>query len=62
MKKPNLDLRLKCRADGIPLWLLAQKLGVSDQTLLRNWRTELSKEEKQKIVVIIDKLVKEGRN
>ena len=59
MDKANKDLRLACKGAGIPLYVIAETLGISDQTLFRNWRKELAQEEKEKIISIINS-IKEG--
>ena len=53
-KKANLDLRLACKGAGVPLWHVAEVLGVSDQTLYRNWRKELSVGDKKRVLDIIE--------
>lgn len=53
-KKANLDLRLACKGAGVPLWRVAEVLGVSDQTLYRNWRKELSVSDKKRVLDIIE--------
>jgi len=59
MMKPNNDLRLLCRGYGIPLWLVAQRLGISDQTLYRSWREELTGHEREKVIMIIEEIANE---
>jgi len=56
MKKPNNDLRMKARGNGVPLWAIGDKMEMSEQTLIRKWRKELSREEKEKIHDIIENL------
>lgn len=56
MKKANNDLRLLCKGNGIPLWKVAVALGISDQTLYRNWRTPLPPEDKEKVIFAINEL------
>lgn len=45
---PNLDIRFKAKACQVPLWKLARKLGISDNTLFVRLRRELSATEKKK--------------
>jgi len=56
MKKCNLDIRTKAMEKGIPLWKIAQACGVSDANFSRKLRNELPKEEKDKILFIIESL------
>jgi len=56
MKKSNNDLRQAAQTANIPLWAIADQLGISDQKLFRDWRRELSAEDKQRIRKIIDEL------
>lgn len=44
---PNLDVRFKARAAGVPLWKVARQLGIGDNTLFRKLRRELTAEEKK---------------
>ena len=43
-------------------WQVADKLGVSEMTLVRKLRYELPEEEQQKIFSIIDEISKEKNN
>jgi len=52
----NLDIRRKLKEAKIMQWQLADKLGVSEMTLIRKLRYELTEEEKQKIFTIIKEL------
>ena len=56
MQKPNNDLRMLAKGNGIPLWMISDKLSVSEQTLIRHWRRELSLDEKEQIRSIIEEL------
>lgn len=56
--KANEDLRLLARGNGVSLWEIADKLGVSDQKLFRDWRHELPETEKERIRTIIEELKK----
>ena len=52
----NQQIRLAARGAGIPLWRLAEALGVSEPTMTRKLRHELPEEEKQRILAIIREL------
>lgn len=60
MQKANNDLRLACKGAGVPLYMVADALKISDQTLFRNWRKELSQNEKDQIYRIIEEIAKGG--
>lgn len=55
----NQQLRLAARGAGVPLWRIAQELGISEPTITRKLRVELPEAEQQRILEIIDRL-KEG--
>ena len=52
----NLELRTKARRNGVRLWEIADKLGVSEPTITRKLRRELPTNEKQRILAIIDEI------
>ena len=56
MPKANQDLRMAARGCGVPLWAIASKLDISEQTLIRQWRKELSDQEKDKVLAIINEV------
>lgn len=55
----NQEIRQAAKTANIRLWRIADKLGISDQTLCRRMRYELPEDEKQKILDIINELAKE---
>lgn len=55
MRKSNDDIRKALEDNNMAQWRLADLLGVSEGTLGRKLRHELSDEEKQKIIKIIEK-------
>ena len=55
----NLDIRTACMQAGIKQWRLAEALGVSETHFSRKFRDELPKEEKEKILGVIDRLAQE---
>lgn len=55
MKPSNSDIRTLLKKHNIKHWKLADLLGVSETTLVRKLRKELSEEEKEKIFNIIKK-------
>lgn len=54
--KRNNDLRLEARAKGVSLWQVAQELKVSEMTLFRWLRCELSEDRRDQIVNAIEKI------
>lgn len=60
IEQPNMQIRKECKRYGIPLWMLAQKVGISEQTLIRWLREELSEERRAQLNLIIEELRKEA--
>ena len=58
----NLDIRRKLKEVKVLQWQVADKLGVSEMTLVRKLRYELPEAEKQKIFQIIEELATENSN
>ena len=54
----NYEIRLKARAKKVPLWKLADELGICEMTLSRWLRHELPPEKRERILEAIDKLAK----
>ena len=54
----NQEIRLAARGAGIPLWQLAEAIGVSEPTMTRKLRHELPEDEKVHIMEIIHQLAK----
>ena len=52
----NQDIRRLIFETNIPMWKIAKEYGCTDSTFSRKLRFELSQEEKEKIIAIIDKL------
>lgn len=52
----NKDIKLEARGNGVALWQIAEKLGISEPTITRKLRVELTPEEKAKIRAIIAEL------
>jgi len=52
----NQDLRATARAKNVCLWEIADKLNISEPTMTRKLRRELSAAEKTEILAIIDEL------
>ena len=52
----NIDIRLAAKGSGVPLWKICQVLEISEPTMTRKLRVELSVKEKAKIHAIIKEL------
>ncbi len=52
----NQDIRIYLKKRGLCLWQLADKLKISEASMTRKMRKELSKEEKEKIIKIINEM------
>lgn len=57
--KKNIDIRTKAQAAGVYLWQIAHELGVTDFTLSRRLRFELTPKEKLEAYQAIDAIVAE---
>lgn len=58
----NLEIRRKLKEAGLYQWVLAESMGIAEQTLVRKLRRELPEAEKQKILTIIEELAVEYSN
>lgn len=58
----NLEIRRKLKETKVMQWQVADKLGVSEMTLVRKLRYELPEEEKQKIFSVIEEIAVEKNN
>ncbi len=59
MKMNNLPIRFKLAENGKTYSWLAEKMGISDNTLFRRLRDELPETEKARILQIIEDGIKE---
>lgn len=57
----NFELRAEARKWAIPLWMIADRLGISEATMTRRLRRELPLEETARIMEIIRELAAERR-
>lgn len=62
MTKANADIRAELKAKSIPVYAIADVLGVHENTVFRRLRHELSEQEKQKFIRIIDGLSVKNTN
>jgi len=59
MDMRNNDIRKLAKKSGVPLWKVAEKLGVADNTLYRYLRYEMTEEQRAQYINIIKKLSQE---
>ena len=57
--KSNSDIRTKAKEKRVYLWEIAEKLEISEPTITRKLRRELSCEEKEQIFAIIEEIAAE---
>lgn len=57
--RANLDIRAKAKGAGVMLWEIADHLKISEPSITRKLRHELSQAEKDRIFSIIDEIAKE---
>ena len=62
MEQNNLEVKKKCKDSNVPLWRVADKMGISDTTLSKRMCKSFSPRKKQEIFAIIDELAKEAQN
>lgn len=58
----NEDIRRLIFESNIPKWKIAKEYGCTDSTFSKKLRDELTKEEKEKIVSIIEQLKNSSSN
>ena len=54
----NVDIRRMAAGNGVPLWQIADAMGIADCSLSRKLRKELTPEEKSRVFSIIEELAK----
>lgn len=59
MEAANQTIRKAAKAARVPLWMLAEKLGVSEPTMTRKLRRELDSKEQEKVLAIIAEIARE---
>ena len=53
------EIKQRAKEKGVYLWQVAERLGLNDGNFSRKLRKELSQEEKEKILSIINEIAKE---
>lgn len=54
--KANNEIRVAAKRERVPLYVLAHNIGVSEATMVRKLRFELSAEEKDRLLGEIEKI------
>ena len=62
MEKKNQDIRKELARNGIPLWLIGKAFGVSEGTMVRWMREEMTDTKKAEIREVIKQLITERAN
>ena len=57
----NLRIRESAKNNNVPLWKIANALGITDSWFSKKLRFEFSEDETKKILDIIDELAKENK-
>lgn len=55
----NRDIRMKAKEKSVTLWEIADKLNISEPTMTRKLRRELSDREKANFITLIDTIAAE---
>lgn len=55
----NQEIRETAKQKGVRLWMVAEKLGITDATFSRKLRKPFSTEERTRVLAIIDELAQE---
>lgn len=58
--KRNETVREAARSKGVKHWQIAERIGISEQTIMRWLRTTLPPEREKTILEAIDAIAKEG--
>ncbi len=61
MVKKNIDIRIAAKENGVFLWEIAEKLGVSEPTLNRYLRKEMTDSQKAKFCAAIEQIKHEQK-
>lgn len=61
MTRVNEEIRMEMRVNEIPLWRIAEAVGVSEPTITRWFRHELEGEQRKRVESALQKLIEERR-
>lgn len=56
----NEEIRQKAKQSNVTFWMIADEMGMAESTFTRLMRHELSEDQKQSILQMIEKISKEG--
>ena len=56
MINKNQDVRTHAKKKGIPMWAVAEQLGISEPSITRMLRHELPEENKRELIMLIDEI------
>jgi hypothetical protein len=59
MTKCNLDIRQQIKETGLPLWVVADRMGIADTTFSKWLRKELPEDKKAEIQQVVSELKKD---
>ncbi len=59
MKSPNSEIRAKAKMHDVKMWQIAKSLKISEAQFYRYLRKDLSADEKEKVLAVIDQLKEE---
>lgn len=54
----NQEIRVAAKKYNVPLWRIAQEIGVSEATFTRKMRVELLEDERREFLTIIEELAR----
>lgn len=57
----NAEIRDAAKRNGVFLWQVAEGIGITDSTLSRKLRRELTDDERERVLNVIDKLAAQRR-
>lgn len=52
----NIEIRESAKKNGVKLWMVAEAIGIADSGLSKKLRRELPKDERERILSVIDQL------
>lgn len=60
MRKANIEIREMMHEKRVPVWAVAEVVGVHENTMLRRLRTELPSNEREHILRIVERIAEEN--
>lgn len=62
MEKANQDIRNHARESGVYLWEVAAQMGISEPTITRMMRRDVSVEKREQLLHVIDEIAAQKEN